>query len=221
MKNTLALPRLRYRRYLNVTMLTALLSGEAKCVWQLWARSRYDIPKEPDSPQLAEWKRNHDSLVNKRVAELEGRGLLVQVENENWLECWGKTSGIKLSGKPDIAILQRDLVTYEDCKTGKRRASDHVQVMMYAHIAKRMRVERQVSGNVIYPDGIEPVDFGRWTTEGIGRRFREVMECVNEGNVVATPSFRECRYCKVRAYCEARIEAPDGEREPALSFSDR
>jgi CRISPR/Cas system-associated exonuclease Cas4 (RecB family) len=218
-KNTLALPRLRYRPYLGVTMLTKLLAGEARCAWQLLVRIRYDLPPEPTTPKLQEWKEKHQTLVNERATELENRGLHIQVEDQNWLECWGKTSGIRLAGKPDIAILERERVTYEDCKTGEPKFSDHVQVMLYAHIAKRMRVQRELSGNVVYPDKIEAVDLSRWSADGIGRRFREVMEGINAGNVLPTASFQECRYCKVRAYCEARIEAPDSADMPDLSFT--
>ncbi len=207
---TLPLPRKRYQPKLAVVQLAELLSGERKCEWPTLVAAQYDLPKEPVTDELAEWRVKHDRLVTERVAELERNGLHVQVENENWLSLVGQ-SGLKLSGKPDIVILERERVTYEDCKSGKPKGAHHIQVLLYAQLARQTGITAPLAGNVIYPNGIEPVDLVGRRRE-VREKFIAVMARVNSGDVPRIPSWSDCRYCKVRAYCPDRIE-----NEPSYS----
>ena len=208
MGETLPLPPKRPQPRLAVTQLAGILSGEKHCEWPAWVAAHFDTPKEPDTDELIEWRQKHDSLVAERVNELEANGLHVQVESENWLSLVGR-SGTKLSGKPDIVVLERDRLTYEDCKTGKRKDEHHVQVLLYAQLARQTGVTTPLAGNLVYPDGIETVDLMGRAPE-VRANFIALMARVNSGEVPRTPSWSDCRFCKVKAYCSYRIEGRAG-----------
>lgn len=197
-----------------MTWLTGLLSGEDHCEWPLWVRSRFDLPKEPISDRLRDILDSHAELVRTRVAELERQGFNVRMEDENSLSYRG-VSGTLFSGKPDIAIIERDKMTYEDCKTGKAKPSHDAQVLLYAQLARQNRVTKQIAGNVVYPNEVKSVDMGQ--APEIQSNFIALMQRVNAGDVPRVPSPRECRYCKVRNYCDERIE---GESEEIAPFFD-
>jgi PD-(D/E)XK nuclease superfamily len=202
-------PPPRSSPFVWVTWLTKLISGEHKCAWVLWFQLRYQIPKEPETPQLREWNERHAQLVAQRANELEEFGFNVQLESENWLEQYGR-SGTKFSGKPDIAVVERDLLTYEDCKTGRRYEADHIQVLLYAQIARQTGVRKPIAGVVVYPDGVELVNMSR--KYEVRDRFVDLMQRVS-AEPAQVPDYSECRYCKARAYCPERIAVEPGDTE--------
>lgn len=189
-----------------------LISGEKKCEWAPWFQRLYPIPKEPETPQMRERNERHARLVAQRAAELEVYGFNVQLESENWMEQYGKDSGTKLSGKPDIAVVERDLLTYEDCKTGRHYDAHHVQVLLYAQIARQTGVRKPIAGVVVYPGEVELVDMSRKAE--IRERFAALMQRITTVEPPRVPNCRECRYCKVRAYC------PDRATDEQPSFND-
>jgi hypothetical protein len=189
-----------------------LLAGDNKCEWTLWALSRYDIPREPDTPESIEHNRRHELLVEQRAHELELQNLYYTLDKDNWTSFVGR-SGTKLTGKPDIIVPERDRITFEDCKGGRRKQEHHVQVLLYIQIDQQNKnrarkngglvVDRDYAGSVIYRDGVETTDLTR--SREIARDFTALMERVNGGAVPRSPSARDCRYCKVRNYCDQRI----------------
>jgi CRISPR/Cas system-associated exonuclease Cas4 (RecB family) len=202
-KDVLPLPDRRGQPFVWITWLTRLLSGEDKCEWPLLMRSRFWMPKEPVTDRMREYQDAHRQLVKMRVAELEHQGLYVNVEDDNKLAHKGK-SGTMLTGIPDIAVIQPSTMTYEECKSGKRRPSDHVQVLLYAQLAKQNRVDKEITGNIVYLDGIESVEMTRLSE--ITHGFVDLMSRINSENVPRRPSPMECRFCKVRSFCDERAD---------------
>jgi hypothetical protein len=206
------LPELRAQKRLWVTQLTALLCGAAKCEWPVWVLSRYEIPPEPETEVTREYNRRHGELLKTRAEELKTENRPHTLETDNWISVLGR-SGTKLTGKPDIIIDERQSVTYEDCKSGKRKPEHHVQVLLYAQMGREIvrRAQREghaielpdYAGNLIYLDGIEHVDMGR--AGEVASAFAGLMERVNSDSVKPSPSVSDCRYCKIRAYCPDRI----------------
>src|SRR5581483_989607 len=90
------------------------------------------------------------------------------------------------------------------CKTGKRRLSDHVQVLLYAQLARQNHVDKEITGNIVYADGIEPVEMARRPEITAG--FIDLMSRINGENVPRRPSPMECRFCKVRSFCDERAD---------------
>ena len=192
--------------YVWVTWLTKLLAGENKCEWALWFKSRHKYDKLESGFDLDRWTREHDDLVEWRVKKLRESGQQVRVEDENAFRVEGK-SGTTVAGKPDIAVVTDDSIVYEDCKTGKKRDSDHVQVLLYALLTKKY-LKVPMTGSLVYPKSVESVDMQR--LPDIGDKFKAVMERLNSETPPAqVPSQAECRYCDIpKAYCASRLQDP-------------
>jgi CRISPR/Cas system-associated exonuclease Cas4 (RecB family) len=197
---------LRSGPFLWVTWLTRLLAGEDQCEWALWFLTRHQIPKEPKTDLDRKRDQDHARLVTERVAELESQGLNVNVESQNRLSYVG-ASDTKMTGIPDIAIVEPDKLTYEDCKTGKRRPEHHAQVLLYAQLARQNKIAKPIFGRLVYATGVEAVDMTR--RDEIRDGFIALMGRVNAGTAPRVPSFSNCRYCKVKAYCDERIVRDD------------
>ena len=121
----------RSEPYIWVTWLTKLLAGESQCEWSAWYRAHNTgYEKVPSDFDLATWTVEHNDLVNSRREQLLDEGYEVYVEEENAFKRVGKT-GIVVSGKADILAIRDGRGVIEDCKTGRPRASDQLQVLVY------------------------------------------------------------------------------------------
>jgi CRISPR/Cas system-associated exonuclease Cas4 (RecB family) len=207
MEKTYREPEPRSAPYVWVTWLTKLLAGENKCEWALWFKSRFKYEKLESGFDLDRWTREHDELVEWRVAKLKELGNNdVRVEDQNQFRVEGK-SGTTVAGKPDIAVFTEGSVSYEDCKTGKKRDSDHVQVLLYALLTRKY-LKVPMTGRIVYKDDEQPVDMQRLAD--IGEKFKAMMARLNSDVAPPkAPSFSECRYCDIpKAYCPARMQDP-------------
>ena len=116
--------------FLWVTWLSKLMAGERQCQWASWFRCHYEWNKVPSGCDLARWTADHAELVRTRRATLQAQGFTVYTEEQNSFTLMG-TTGIEVSGKPDIVAIQGTEAYVEDCKTGTPRHSDHLQVLVY------------------------------------------------------------------------------------------
>jgi len=205
MEKTYREPEPRDAPYVWVTWLTKLLAGENKCEWALWFKSRHKYDKLESGFDLDRWTREHDELVEWRAAKLRDSGHHdVRVEDANKFRVEGK-SGTTVAGKPDIAVFTEESVSYEDCKTGKKRDSDHVQVLLYALLTSK-HLKAPMTGSIVYRDSVQPVDMLR--LPDIGEKFKTTMARLTSDSPPAkAPSYAECRYCDIaKAYCSARVQ---------------
>jgi len=203
----LSRPPERTRPKVTVGNVRRLLAGEAKCEWAAWFLWRYDVPPEIDPPYLVEWKREHSALVAERTAYLEAQHYNVSMESENWLDAIGSLTGTRFIGKPDIAIIEPDLLTYEDCKTGDPCHADEVQLLLYTQIARLRGVRKRIACWLVYPDGRTQVDMRDRVP--MRDRFVALIGRFSGGTISTTPHPFECGRCKVRAYCCDRVMEPD------------
>ena len=144
---------LRTDPYIWVTWLTKLLAGESMCEWSAWFRAHHkDYDKLPAEFNVAAWTIDHRELVNARRDQLLDEGYTVHIEDENAFRRIGKT-GIAVSGKPDIFAIRDNVGVIEDCKTGRPRTSDQLQVLVYMlllPIGNPICENLSLSGRVVY-----------------------------------------------------------------------
>lgn len=190
--------------YMWITAITGLLSGEDHCEWAAWLRSNYTFEKRIDGggDALSRWMSKHDDLVAQRVVELKRDGWRVEVEDQNRFTVRGKAT---VGGKPDIVAFQGDEVLISDPKGGKRKHKYIWQVRAYMVLLplkdKRLR-GKTIRGEVVYPDGIEPVTVD---ADDAGRIFAQITASGPGPEPNVTPSESECRYCPV-SECADRFE---------------
>ena len=197
----------RKEPYLWVTWITKLLAGEANCLWQAWFKAHYEnFDRQPRSGDLTTWTARHAELVRKRAAELQAQGYEVWLEEQNKFTLRGER--VTLQGKADIVARKDADVVVVDCKTGKQRDSDRMQVFVYMmvlpethHACKGLAVR----GEVEYPDETVELDA---LPHAVRMLIASMIGRVGqEAPLEKTPSFQECRFCDLtREDCPERIE---------------
>jgi len=204
----------------KVSSLTSLLTGEHECLWAAWFQAHHpDFEKKPDTFDLAKWKMEHTELLADTRALLEEKGYIVTSEWQNKFYLRG-TTGIVLVGKPDLIAVKPDrrIGLLIDGKTGKRKESHSVQVMIGMYAVPRFFKEYldiTFRGRVVYRQG-ENVKI---PSEAVDDEFRKrlftlLRKVGGEAPARRVPSVSECRFCPITARdCPQKIE-PDQEREP-------
>jgi len=202
----------RAEPYIWVTWLTKLLAGESTCEWSAWFRAHHkEYDKLPVSFDLARWTVDHNELVNARREQLLDDGFRVFVEDENAFKRRGKT-GIVVSGKPDILALRDGRGVIEDCKTGRPRTSDQLQVLVYLLLLP-IQNERTsgiaLDGRVVYKTGSVDVP-GSGLDDAFRDKFVSLVQRVGgEKPLAKTPAWSECRWCDIGpADCLYRVSEP-------------
>jgi hypothetical protein len=196
--------------YIWVTWLTKLLAGESACEWALWFRARHKYDKLPRGFDLEKWIREHDELVAYRAEQLRRSGYEVFLEDQNSFSVRSSRSGATIAGKPDIVALRQGEALLEDCKTGRKRDSDHVQVALYLLLSPHLtpfKTGVALTGQVTYPDGTISLN----TSKGdrLGERLGALVSRICEPQPpTPTASVSECGYCDISDfYCESRISS--------------
>ena len=203
---------LRSDPYIWVTWLTKLLAGESMCEWSSWFRAHHkNYDKLPVEFDVATWTIDHRELVNARRDELLDEGYAVHIEDENAFRRIGKT-GIVVSGKPDILAIRDNVGVIEDCKTGRPRTSDQLQVLVYMlllPIGNPLTENVSLSGRVVYKTN--GVDI---PASGLDDKFQErlveiVRKVGGEKPLPKSPTWAECRWCDIGpADCLYRVSEP-------------
>lgn len=202
------LPKQRTKQFIWVTWLAKVLAEEKKCIYSIQQISNYQFPKQPNNYDSSE----HDEKVIQRAIILEKQGFTVYVEYQNSFKVNGKTYDVCVSGRPDIVAVKDDWVIVEDIKTGKRRNSHKMQVLLYmlllplASETKDICQKQIPHGRLIYPDGI--VDIPAWQVDDkFRKRLKEAIATITSSkSLKPKPSPWECRYCQIpHEYCQAKM----------------
>ena len=203
---------LRSEPYIWVTWLTKLLAGESACEWSAWFRAHHkDYDKLPVDFDLAKWTMEHGELVNSRREQLRNDGYDVYVEDENAFRRIGKT-GIVVSGKPDILAIRDGQGVIEDCKTGRPRTSDQLQVLVYMLLLP-INNERcrniALSGRVVYRTSAVDIPMTALDDAFRGRFVELVQRVGGDSPLAKVPLWSECRWCDIGpADCLYRVTEP-------------
>lgn len=201
----------RDRKFVWPSWITKLLSGESRCWYSAWVKAHYKYEKVPDDPDraafFAEYNVKHDRITEMRAAELRADGWLVKVEDEGSFRVKGELGD--LSGKPDIVAMKGDVALVIEAKSGKRRRSDHFQVLLYMLFLPMawLRGFTDVRGEVAYADG--SVDVRPITVEEKAQITTALRLVMGTTAPEATPSKMDCLYCDI-ARCSYRYKAPEG-----------
>lgn len=198
----------RSQAYLWVTWLAELLAGEKRCSFSVWKRTHYQLPKPPSSYDSSQ----HDEMVIQRAAQLQAEGFIVYVEYANAFKFKGKIFDICVAGRPDIVAIKDGWVVVEDIKTGRRKDSHKLQVLLYMLLLPFAPETQQYCngqtphGRLIYPDRTVEIP-----ASSVDRPFKErlrqsIAAIASPTPPNPNPTSWECRYCKVPgAYCPSKL----------------
>jgi hypothetical protein len=185
--------------------------GENACEWFAWFKSRFCYSKLPSNFNRVGYQIRHTSLLLHARALLESQGKTVSTEGQNRFEIKGKAA--TLVGKPDLVALG-DTNVVCDVKTGRRKASDVVQVMIYMWALQYADPRYRgltFDGLLVYPDGQLPIP-----ASSLNDEFKEALLSLigRLGSPIEAqkaPSFAECKYCDIsKEHCVERVEEQGG-----------
>lgn len=198
----------RQHFYAWVTWLAQLLAEEKFCKYAVSMLTRYQFDKAPSNYNSSA----HEEMVIERAAQLQSKGWTVYVENQNSFKYQGQIYPICVSGRPDIIAIKGNRLILEDCKTGKRKDSHKMQVLIYmllvplASETKDLCQGKRLHGRLIYRDGEIEIPVSAVDRQ-FKHRLREIIAIIcNSTLPKPTPSNWECRYCNIPSgSCHSRI----------------
>ena len=209
----------RPKPYIWPSWLTRLLSGEDLCWWKAWAKANFKVTKTPDDPDredfFKEWNEKHDAITKRRADEFRAQGYDVRIEEEGQFKLRGV--GADVAGKPDIVAIKDRHAIVTDAKSGKKRDSDHWQVLIYLFalpLTWGRGLFDDIRGEVEYTDGTVQVRvLGPVERQQIVDAIKKVTGPAPD----AAPSAQECKYCDV-AKCPVRFVAPPSDGDASRYF---
>jgi len=199
----------RANPYVWATWLSKQLAGEEACRWKLWFRANHTYERIPSGFDVARWTADHTQLLHDRALDLRAQGYTVYLEGQNEFRLRG-ANGATLAGKADIVAVKGDSAFVVDCKTGKERNSDKLQVLLYMlalpHGPAHCR-GRRLGGEVQYREAVVPIAAAK-VDDGFRLMVKEAMDIAAAAQAPArTPSASECRFCDVTgADCPERVD---------------
>jgi hypothetical protein len=214
-------PALPPRRRVTVgaKLLAGVMAGVVHCHWGAWVQTHYRGYSQKGiadaSASLDVWSVDHTYLLDREIAALRSEGWQVARENQNWFEL-PLRNGVVLTGKPDLVALDPSgAVSIRDAKTGKPRASDVAQVLIYMWAWPQLRPEQtilSVSGEVVQSNGVRKQLPAPLANSSFGAKI-EYFAAILGGTAapLRAPSRWECLYCPVsREVCTDRL-MPDSD----------
>jgi len=192
--------------YIWVTWLSSLMSGDNPCQWQPWFRANHQLATEqPSDFDLIGWKMNHTRMLIELADELDRReGALIRTEVELKHD-FERLHGT-LAGKADLICREPDAITVIDCKTGKERDSDKVQVMIYMWMMSKTAywAEKPIRGEVAYSNTRVPIEKLPNDFEDNLNYFIKLL-CRKKPPRTTTGS--ACKFCKItKGDCPDRVD---------------
>ncbi|NES05274.1 MAG: Dna2/Cas4 domain-containing protein [Okeania sp. SIO2F4] len=202
----------RSQFYAWVTWLAQILANEKQCKYAVSLQTKYKF----DKPSSNYDSSKHDEKVLERAAELHNEGFTVYIEDDNSFKAYSKKFPICVSGKPDIIATKDNWVIVEDIKTGRRKNSHKMQVLLYMFLLPLASETQELChqqiphGRIVYSDNI--VEIPTWeVNQEFKQRLRELLAIICSAKIPKpTPSIWECRYCKVPDnHCPAKTKNND------------
>jgi hypothetical protein len=215
----------RRQFFLCTVWLARLMAGEISCPWSVWFRAHFGGYKsQSSSPQLAAWQATHNAAVVQLAAEVEAAGARTWVEQQNGFKL-RVAPNLVLSGQPDLVGQAAGVTTIYDRKTGIRRTSDQLQVMLYVLCYPTAFPDRQVDklvGCLVYNGNQRDYIDTDAIMPGFRRTVREYVNLIAADTPPRRlPSFQGCIRCDITTTdCPERMDQREEpvDEPPALDW---
>jgi hypothetical protein len=202
----------RKQPYVWVTWLSKVMAGEQACIWASWFKAHYqDYPKVPSDFDLARWNLDHTHLLVRTRGELSAPGVEIRVEGQNAFR-YRYPGGAILAGKPDMVVIEDGEALILDCKTGRARVSDQIQVLIYMAVLPACFPELSdypLRGRVVYTDNLVDIP-ARAVDAGFRKHLDNFFQLIaSEAPPAKVPNARECLFCDItKTDCPSRVTLP-------------
>ncbi|MCK4521937.1 MAG: PD-(D/E)XK nuclease family protein [Nanoarchaeota archaeon] len=195
---------LRESPYIWVTWLAKIMAGDITCQWQSWFRSQNkEIEKQPDDFDLVGWKMDHTKMLTELKEKLIKENYSPIIEQSVKYKI--PNLDITVAAKPDCIIEKKDVVIIYDCKTGKERSSDQVQVMIYMYLLSKGKFSgKQSKGVVIYKD--KKIEIPN-LPENFEDNFNFFVNVLSSPKPPTKNPGADCKFCSItKNDCSERVD---------------
>jgi|SRR5437667_2968715 len=205
-------------RFVWVTWLAKLMAGETTCEWAPWFKTNYQYDKLSGDFDQAGWQMQHTRALRELRLARQATGEQVMIERQNSFRWERPDSSLVIGGTPDlVSIGDHDLHIY-DVKTGARRESHAIQVMIYMYcLPQEAPVYRNklLHGTIVYSDGRINIPATAISASFV-ENFNYFLDILDSSAAPdKAPSAAECRFCDIpKLECPERIEGPVPSEEP-------
>lgn len=188
----------RSNPFIWVTWLAKAMSGDSACLWGAWFQVHNKLDaKQPSEFDLVGWQVDHARMLTELIRELKKPGRFVNREQRISLQL--PLNGATISGTADCVVYENQSIHVYDCKTGKDRPSDQIQVMTYLYMLGQTPVHagKSIAGTVVYSDH-------RVSVPGLPGGFESNLEYFV--NLLAGPTAPprepglDCRFCNLTSF---------------------
>jgi hypothetical protein len=203
-------PKPRTTPFIWISWLAKFIAGEIQCDYQCWFKSHFQYEKLPNDFNLIKWTTDHNQLVRKTRKKLESDGYKVLIEDQNSIKAKFVDDEAVLqatiSAKPDIVAFREDENLTIDCKTGKTKNSDQIQVLLYMKYLPTLYPNKKYwDGRVVYPSRSVAVP-SAMMDGSFNRLVEDSVREILSPEAHKAPSLAECRRCDICSeYCKDRI----------------
>lgn len=146
----------RRERYLWLTWLSKLMSGDIECAWSPWFRVRIaGYKRAPSDFDVQAWSAVHNAHLTRLIAERQALGEHVRIRHQNNFSLT-VAPGLTLAGRPDLIATSPDgKITAYDVRTGDPRPAfvDHMMLTMLYLPRTRRYLGQPIHGCVVYAGG--------------------------------------------------------------------
>jgi len=189
--------------YIWVTWLATIMSGSITCHWQSWFKSQNQLTeKQSDDFDLAGWTIDHTKMLtelNKKLTEENYNPII-----EQGIKYEIPDSNAVIAGKPDCVIEKKNEVIIYDCKTGKEKISNQVQVMIYMYLLQKNKTyKKQIRGIIKYKD--KEIEIPN-LPENFEENFNYFIDILSSSKPPTKNPGDDCKFCKItKNDCPERI----------------
>lgn len=203
------MPRKRKQPYIWVTWLSKVMAGEQPCLWASWFKVHFQDYEKAGDFDLAKWNIEHTRLLTATRMELARKHIQIRVEDQNTFR-FEHSRRVLIAGRPDILAIEDRAATVLDCKTGRPKSSDEVQVQICMYLLPLCFPELTryaMQGMVVYPKHRIEIP-----ATAVNTRFKENLDYFVKLIAARTPpmkapSLGACRFCDITsADCAERVE---------------
>ncbi|MDK3159877.1 PD-(D/E)XK nuclease family protein [Kamptonema cortianum] len=197
----------RNQAYIHPSWLAKALVGDRQCLASLHTQANFVFRRVDGDFDAESYKVKHQGRLVKYAQELRDAGYTVYTENSNSFKV--PAGKAVISGTPDIVATRGEEVLVVDIKTGKPRASDQAQVLLYLLFIPAVGlhgIHQVPEGRLVYQD-YKPVEVQSLAvTEDFKQQVRDLVAMMRSPELPpVTPSARECCYCPLRHICPYKV----------------
>lgn len=203
--------KLAARPRIWVTWVAKLMTGESLCPWSAWFKTHYsNYEKVSPRRDFIEYRLEHSRMINELRKELLLKGEKVLVEEANRFSFEIKPN-LTLDGKPDLISLSEDLAAVYECKTGAKKDSSQIQLMIYLYCLPRcfdQYKNMKLAGCLLYyPNTRIEIPQSRIDERFIDHLNYWLKILGTDAPPAKAPSENGCLFCNItKADCPERVE---------------